>query len=78
MGQFLSQARYLTVTGFRDSDNMYQVRNQAGHTFYASKRILESMYSAQHFAKEVALTMTGLVELLQNVQDVVFIVNFRK
>ena len=43
-----------------------------------SKELLGPMYSATHYAREVTINMTGLAELLQSVQDVVFTVNFKK
>jgi len=43
-----------------------------------SKDILEDMYSADHFKKEVAMSVTALAELLHTVQDHVFTVGFRK
>ena len=42
-----------------------------------SRDILENMYSADHFKKEVPMNMTGLAELLQSVQDNIFTVQFR-
>ena len=43
-----------------------------------SKELLETMYSAQHYDREINLNMTGLAELLQSVQDIIFTVNFKK
>ena len=54
------------------------VVNSYGNTMYVSRDILESMDSADHYKKEVAMNMTGLAELLQSVQDFVFTVSFRK
>ena len=45
---------------------------------HMSKELLETMYSGQHYANEIALNMTGLAALLQTVQDVVITVNFKK
>ena len=42
-----------------------------------SRDIIENMYSADHFGKEVSMNMTGLAEVLQSVQDNVFTVQFR-
>ena len=75
MGQFLTMTSYMTVLGI---GNMVSVRNQHGHTMQMSKSLVETMYSATHYEREVALNMTGLAELLQSVQDVVFTVNFKK
>ena len=36
------------------------------------------MYSADHFKKEVPMNVTGLAELLHEVQDNVFTVGFRR
>ena len=43
-----------------------------------TRGMLDTMYSAQHFEREVPMNMTGLAELLQSVQDVIFTVAFRK
>ena len=77
MGQFLSMTSYMTVLGFGARD-MVNVKNQFGHNMQMSKSLLETMHSGTHFAKEVGMNMTGLAELLQNVQDHIFTVNFKK
>jgi hypothetical protein len=41
-----------------------------------SKDIVEKMASGSHFAKEVALNMTSLAELLETFSDTVFTVTF--
>ena len=56
--------------------NMVTVRNQYGHVMQMSKELIETMYSADHFEREIPLNMTGLAELLQNVQDNVFTIEF--
>ena len=43
-----------------------------------SKELLETMYSADHFEREIALNMTGLAELLQSVSDHCLTVEFQK
>ena len=43
-----------------------------------SKELLETMYSADHYEREIPMNMTGLAELLQSVQDNIFTVNFKK
>ena len=43
-----------------------------------SKELLETMYSAQHYDREIAVSMTGLAELLHSVQDIIFTVSFKK
>ena len=58
--------------------SMVSVRNQFGHTMQMSKELLETMYSADHYEREVPLNMTGLAELLQSVSDHVFTVTFLK
>ena len=58
--------------------NMVAVRNQHGNTMQMSKELLETMYSAQHYDREVAMNMTGLAELLQSVQDIIFTISFKK
>ena len=75
MGQFLSMTSYMTVLNI---NNLVAVRNQHGNTMQMSKELLETMYSAQHYEREINLNMTGLAELLQSVQDIVFTVNFKK
>ena len=75
MGQILSMTSYMTVIGL---GNMITVRNQHGNVMQMSKSLLETMYSATHYDREVPLNMTGLAELLQSVQDVIFTVNFKK
>ena len=75
MGQYLSMTSYMTVNSI---GSMIGVRNQYGHQMYMSPSLLDSMYSADHFAEVVPVNMTALAELLQSVQDVVFKVNFFK
>ena len=75
MGQFLSMTSYFTVLKI---GSLISIKNQMGHTFQASKSVLETMYSADHFDREVGLNMTGLAELLQSVGDTVFTVQFRR
>ena len=58
--------------------NMIEVVNQHDHVMLMSKSLLETMYSATHYEREVALNMTGLAELLQSVQDHIFTVEFKK
>ena len=42
-----------------------------------SRDIVENMYSASHYAKEINMNMTGLAEVLQSVADDIFTVQFR-
>ena len=66
---------YMTVLNIT---HMVAVRNQHGHTMQMSKELLETMYSAQHYDHVIAMNMTGLAELLQSVQDIVFTIQFKK
>ena len=66
---------YMTVLNIT---SMVAVRNQHGNTMQMSKELLETMYSAQHYDREVAMNMTGLAELLQSVQDIIFTISFKK
>ena len=59
--QYLSMTSYMTVLNIT---SMVAVRNQHGNTMQMSKELLETMYSAQHYDREVAMNMTGLAELL--------------
>ena len=43
-----------------------------------SRDIVEKMASGSHSAKEVAMNMTGLAELLETFSDTVFTVTFYK
>lgn len=61
MGQFLSMTSYMTVLNI---NHLVAVRNQYGHTMQMSQELLETMYSATHYAREVGLNMTGMAELL--------------
>jgi hypothetical protein len=45
---------------------------------HVSRDIVEKMASASHFAKEVPMNMTGLAELLEELSDTVFTVQFNK
>ena len=73
--QYLSMTSYMTVLNIT---SMVAVRNQHGNTMQMSKELLETMYSAQHYDREVAMNMTGLAELLQSVQDIIFTIAFKK
>ena len=54
------------------------VENQYGDKMHVSPNILEKMDSADHFEKEVPMTMTELAETLQSAGDTVFTVRFHK
>ena len=73
--QYLSMTSYMTVLNIT---SMVAVRNQHGNTMQMSKELLETMYSAQHYDREVGMNMTGLAELLQSVQDIIFTISFKK
>ena len=45
---------------------------------HVSRDIVEKMASGTHFAKEVAMNMTGLAELLEQCSDTIFTVQFHK
>lgn len=74
--QFFSQTAYLKVIDIKP--DCITVENSYGNNLWMSRDILEGMYSADHYEKEVAVTMTALAEILKEVQDHVFSVQFRK
>jgi hypothetical protein len=74
--QWFSQTTYFQVKEI--AGNKITVENSYGNALYVSKDILEEMYSADHFKKEVPVNMTALAELLHSVQDHIFSVVFRK
>ena len=60
--QFFSQTAYLNV--MKIDGKQITVLNQWGEQMIVSKDIVENMYSASHFEKEVGMNMTGLAEVL--------------
>jgi calcineurin-like phosphoesterase family protein len=54
------------------------VENQRGMIWSVTKDILEHMKSASSFEKTIAMTRTELVELLQELRDQIFTINFKK
>jgi hypothetical protein len=60
------------VTGI--DGNRISVHDQHGNLTHVSRDIVEKMASASHFTKEVAMNMTGLAELLEQLSDTVFTV----
>jgi len=72
---FLSQTAYINVKAI--DGNRVTVENSFGGQMIVSKDIIQNMYSADHFEKEVPMNMTGLAELLHAVQDNIFTVQFR-
>ena len=63
--QYFSQTTYMGVKAI--DGNRVTVQNSFGNDLYVSKDILEGMYSAEHFKKEVPMNMTAIAELLQSV-----------
>jgi hypothetical protein len=68
--QWLSQTAYLTVRSI--TGTQIRVENSYGSQMDVSKDILERMWSASHFEKEICCTMTELAELLESIGDTVF------
>ena len=60
--QFFSQTAYLKVQSMDDVG--ITVKNSFGNEMFVSRDILQGMYSADHFKKELAMNMSGLAELL--------------
>lgn len=54
------------------------IADQNGDNKTVSKEIIEKWPSADHYAKEVPMTMTSLAELLETFSDTVFTVCFHK
>ena len=77
MGHFLSETCFYRVTDI-ERDGTVSVQPDEGDNMSMGKNLIETLYSADHYEKEVALNMTGLAELLQSVSDVIFTVTFRK
>lgn len=53
------------------------VKNQLGGIWHVSRDILESMYSADHYEKEVPMNMTNLVVILEEAGDTIMKVQFK-
>lgn len=53
------------------------VKNQLGGIWHISKDVLESMYSADHYEKEVPMNMTSLVGILEEAGDTIMKVQFK-
>lgn len=62
LGKWFSQTAYLVVREIH-ADKIL-VENQYGDRMHVSRDILEKMDSANHFEKEVPMTMTELAEIL--------------
>ena len=60
--QHFSQTAYLNVKAI--SGNQVTVMNSWGEEMIVSRDIVEGMYSASHFEKEINMNMTGLAEVL--------------
>lgn len=67
---------YYRVLSTKNSD--VYIADQNGDNKTVSKEIIEKWPSADHFAKEVPMTMTSLAELLETFSDTVFSVCFHK
>ncbi len=67
---------YYNVTGI--AGDIITVVDQNGTTMHVSRNIIEKMASGSHYAKEVAMNMTALAELLETLSDTVFSVCFHK
>ena len=63
--QFFSQTAYLNVKAIEG--NQVTVENSWGNQMIVSRDIVENMYSADHFEKEVHMNMTSMAEVLQTV-----------
>lgn len=70
--QYLSQTAYVQVQEIEG--NRVTVVNQYGKKMFYSRDILENMWSADHYEREVPMQMTALSELLHNVSDHIFTV----
>lgn len=62
MGTWFSQMAYITVKEINGPQ--VTVENQYGARMHFTKDILEKMWSADHYNKEVPCTMTELAEVL--------------
>ena len=71
-GHQLSYVTYYRVLSTRGRDVC--VADQNGDNKTVSQEILEKWPSADHYAKEVPMTMTSLAELLETFSDTVFTV----
>ena len=77
VGQNFSCISYLRVDKI-DGDKI-TVKNQLGGAWFISKDLLvRDMWSADHFDKEVKVTMTDLSEIIQSCRDTIFTVSFKK
>ena len=76
VGQYLSELAYYEVK--KISGKKVSVLSSIGGEIDIDFDLLKDMDSAQHYAKEVPLSMTQLVEVLETVNDTVFKVVFRK
>ena len=76
VGQYLSELAYYQVK--KIAGKTVEVESSVGGEISVDFDLIKEMDSAQHHAKEVASTMTQLVEVLETAKDTVFKVTFRK
>ena len=77
-GHQLSYVSYYRVASTANKSGEVFVNDQNGDSKMVSSSILEKWPSADHYAKEVPMTMTSLAELLETFSDTVFTVCFHK
>lgn len=80
LNHYLSTTDYIRVADLQfegDTDKATVIDHQGVSGEYA-KGLIENMYSATHYSREVNMSMTGLAELLQSVQDVIFTIKFKR
>ncbi len=70
VGDWYSFTNYLKVLKI-NSDSI-EVKNQRGMIWTVTNDIVEKMNSANHFEKEIAITRTELVELIEGARDTIF------
>ena len=71
VGQYLSELAYYQVK--KIAGKTVEVESSVGGEISVDFDLIKEMDSAQHHAKEVASTMTQLVEVLETAKDTVFI-----
>jgi len=67
---------YLHVEKIEGS--MITVKNQLGGSWFISKDLIQDMWSADHYDKEIKCNMTDLSEILESCSDTIFKVQFKK
>ena len=76
-GHILSETMYLKVVGF-EANNFVSIVNQDGLGYNIEKDLLNSMLSANLYEREEDINVTCAAELLKNVGDNAFSVEFNK